>query len=144
MQIDFLHFTPWLSLAGGLVIGLAAALMMLGLGRIAGISGIVGGLLRLPQGDIAWRVAFVVGLLLSPWLANAFDVMPAARIDAAWTEVLMAGLLVGVGTRYAGGCTSGHGVCGLSRGSVRSLAATVTFMAAGFLTVLVQRHGLGG
>ncbi|WP_427307750.1 YeeE/YedE family protein [Cupriavidus sp. H39] len=144
MQIDFLHFTPWLSLAGGLVIGLAAALMMLGLGRIAGISGIVGGLLRLPHGDSAWRAAFVIGLLLSPWLANAFDVMPAARIDADWTEVLVAGLLVGVGTRYAGGCTSGHGVCGLSRGSVRSLAATVTFMAAGFLTVLVQRHGLGG
>ncbi|AMR82138.1 YeeE/YedE family protein [Cupriavidus nantongensis] len=144
MQIDFQHFTPWLSLAGGLVIGLAAALMILGLGRIAGISGIVGGLLRLPHGDTAWRAAFVVGLLLSPWLAIAFDAMPAARIDAGWTEVLVAGLLVGVGTRYAGGCTSGHGVCGLSRGSVRSLAATVTFMAAGFLTVLVQRHVLGG
>ncbi|MEC3764079.1 YeeE/YedE family protein [Cupriavidus sp. SS-3] len=144
MQIDFQHFTPWLSLAGGLVIGLATALMMLGLGRIAGISGIVGGVLRLPQGDTAWRAAFVIGLLLSPWLAFAFDAMPAARIDAGWTEVLVAGLLVGVGTRYAGGCTSGHGVCGLSRGSVRSLAATVTFMAAGFLTVLVQRHVMGG
>ncbi|SPD69046.1 conserved membrane protein of unknown function (plasmid) [Cupriavidus taiwanensis] len=144
MQIDFQHFTPCLSLAGGLVIGLATALMMLGLGRIAGISGIVGGVLRLPQGDTAWRAAFVIGLLLSPWLAFAFDAMPAARIDAGWTEVLVAGLLVGVGTRYAGGCTSGHGVCGLSRGSVRSLAATVTFMAAGFLTVLVQRHVLGG
>ncbi|MBB2920286.1 YeeE/YedE family protein [Cupriavidus alkaliphilus] len=144
MQIDFQHFTPWLSLAGGLVIGLAAALMILGLGRIAGISGIIGGLLRLPQGDTAWRAAFVIGLLLSPWLATAFDAMPAARIDAGWTEVLVAGVLVGVGTRYAGGCTSGHGVCGLSRGSVRSLAATVTFMAAGFLTVLVHRHVLGG
>lgn len=144
MQIDLTHFTPWLSLAGGLVIGLAAATMMLGLGRIAGISGIVGGLLRLPRGDSAWRAAFVIGLLLSPWLAAAFDALPAARIDAGWTEVLLAGLLVGLGTRYAGGCTSGHGVCGLSRGSVRSLAATVTFMAAGFLTVLVQRHWLGG
>ncbi|WP_454753520.1 YeeE/YedE family protein [Cupriavidus necator] len=143
MQIDFTHFTPWLSLTGGLVIGLAAALMILGLGRIAGISGIVGGLLTLPHGDTRWRVAFVAGLLLAPWLANALGAMPQAHIDASWGQVLAAGLLVGIGTRYAGGCTSGHGVCGLSRGSVRSLVATLTFMAAGFLTVLVQRHLLG-
>ncbi|MCY1216030.1 hypothetical protein D9M72_278920 [compost metagenome] len=101
-------------------------------------------MLSLPHGDTAWRAAFIAGLLLAPWLAGAFGAMPHARIDAGWGTVLAAGLLVGIGTRYAGGCTSGHGVCGLSRGSVRSLVATLTFMAAGFLTVLVQRHLLGG
>ncbi|KWR74689.1 YeeE/YedE family protein [Cupriavidus sp. IDO] len=144
MQIDFTHFTPWLSLAGGLVIGVAAAVLVLFNGRIAGISGILGGLLTRPHGDTRWRVAFLAGLLAAPVLATALGVMPAPQIDASWAEVLVAGLLVGVGTRYASGCTSGHGVCGISRGSVRSLVATATFMATGFLTVLVQRHLLGG
>lgn len=144
MQIDLQHFTPIASLAGGLLIGLAAALLVWFNGRIAGISGIVGGLLRNPRGDRSWRVAFLVGMLAAPLLAVAFDVMPDARIDAGWGTVLVAGFLVGIGTRYASGCTSGHGVCGLSRGSVRSLVATLVFMAAGFVTVFVQRHLMGG
>lgn len=144
MQIDLQHFTPWAALAGGLLIGLAAALLMLFNGRIAGISGIVGGLLRGPRGERGWRVAFLAGMLAAPLLATALAWSPVARIDAGWGTVLLAGFLVGIGTRYASGCTSGHGVCGLSRGSMRSLVATLTFMAAGFVTVYVQRHVLGG
>lgn len=144
MLIDFTHFTPWLSLAGGLIIGLAAAMLVLFNGRIAGISGILGGLLSLPRHDMAWRIAFLAGLLFAPIMAALFDVPPVAQISASWPEVLLAGLLVGAGTRYASGCTSGHGVCGISRGSVRSLVATLTFMAAGFITVFVRRHLIGG
>lgn len=150
MTIDFPHFTPGASLAGGAVIGVAAALLLLFLGRIAGISGILGGLLGLQgrdsswRGDIGWRVAFVAGLLAAPMLLAAFGNPIAPTIEAGWPRVIAAGLLVGIGTRYASGCTSGHGVCGLSRGSVRSLAATLTFMAGGFATVFVTRHLLGG
>ena len=144
MQIDLQHFTPVASLVGGLLIGLAAALLVFFNGRIAGISGIVGGLLRWPRGDKSWRLAFVAGMLAAPLLAVALDKAPAVQVDAGWGTVLVAGFLVGVGTRYASGCTSGHGVCGLSRGSMRSLVATLTFMAAGFVTVFVQRHLIGG
>ena len=144
MTLDLMHFTPGLSLIGGLIIGLAAALLVLFNGRIAGISGIVGHLLTLPRGDSGWRVAFLAGLLAAPALAGVFHIMSDTQIDAGWGGVLAAGFLVGIGTRYAGGCTSGHGVCGLSRGSIRSLVATMTFMAAGFVTVFVQRHLFGG
>lgn len=144
MQIDLEHFTPVASLVGGLLIGLAAALLMFFNGRIAGISGIVGGLLRWPRGDKSWRLAFVAGMLAAPLLSVALDMAPVVQVDAGWDTVLVAGFLVGVGTRYASGCTSGHGVCGLSRGSMRSLVATLTFMAAGFVTVFVQRHLIGG
>lgn len=144
MQIDFQHFTPVASLVGGLLIGLAAASLVFFNGRIAGISGIVGGLLRWPRGDKSWRLAFLAGMLAAPLLSVALDMAPVVQVDAGWGTVLVAGFLVGVGTRYASGCTSGHGVCGLSRGSMRSLVATLTFMAAGFATVFVQRHLIGG
>ena len=140
MIIDWTHFTPWSSLAGGLLIGLATALLLLLSGRIAGISGIVGGLLRPGKGDVAWRVAFVAGLLAAPLVFAMVAPLPQVRIDAGTATLIVAGLLVGVGTRYGSGCTSGHGVSGLSRGSRRSLVATASFMAAGFLTVFVVRH----
>ncbi len=142
-MIDWPHFTPWTSLAGGVLIGIAAALFLLLNGRIAGISGILGGLLRPAAGDIAWRVAFILGLIGSPLLFQMFSPLPAVQIDADTATLIVAGLLVGVGTRYGSGCTSGHGVCGLSRLSPRSLVATGAFMAAGFVTVFVVRHLLG-
>lgn len=142
MQIDFLHFTPWSAVAGGALIGGAAAILILFNGRIAGISGILGGLLSVPKGDAGWRTAFIVGLCAAPLLAMVAGLTVQPEVEASWLEVGAAGLLVGVGTRYAGGCTSGHGVCGLSRGALRSLAATVTFMAAGFITVFVRLHWL--
>ena len=143
MTIDWNAFTPWQALAGGALIGVAAALFLLLNGRIAGISGIVGGLLRPAPGDWQWRLAFVAGVVLAPVLYALVTVLPAIRIDASAPMLAIAGLLVGVGTRYGSGCTSGHGVCGLSRRSPRSLAATLAFMGAGFVTVYVTRHLLG-
>ena len=140
MNIAWQHFTPWSALAGGMLIGLAAALLILFNGRIAGISGIVGGLLRPRQGDVGWRIAFLAGLVGTPLLWQLWLALPAVRIDAGAPALVAAGLLVGVGVRYGAGCTSGHGVCGLSRWSPRSLAATCVFMAAGFLTVYLLRH----
>jgi uncharacterized membrane protein YedE/YeeE len=139
MTIAWTAFTPWASLAGGLLVGVAAAMLILFNGRIAGISGIVGGLLRPVRGDVGWRAAFVAGLLAAPlaWLAIA--AAPRLHVAASVPALVAAGLLVGVGTRLGSGCTSGHGVCGISRGSLRSLAATATFMGAGF----VVRHVLG-
>lgn len=146
MTLDTLHFTPWTALAGGVLIGVAAVWLMLATGRIAGISGIAGGLLRPVAGDVGWRVAFVVGLMAAPWAYRAVAVVPAAQIDASAAMLIAAGVLVGFGTRLGSGCTSGHGVCGLSRLSWRSLVATLCFMAMGFLTVFVVRHvlNLGG
>ena len=143
MNIDWNAFTPSASLAGGGLIGLAAAMFVLLNGRIAGISGILGGLLKPGKGDISWRVAFVLGLVTSPLVYALFTAVPAPHIDVSWNALVLAGLLVGMGTRYGSGCTSGHGVCGLSRLSPRSLAATVAFMGAGFFTVFVIRHLLG-
>jgi uncharacterized membrane protein YedE/YeeE len=143
MIIDWQNFTPWSSLAGGVLIGLAAALFVLMNGRIAGISGVLGGLLQPRAGDIAWRLAFVAGILLAPTLYGIVTALPAATIEADYPVLIAAGLLVGVGTRFGSGCTSGHGVCGLSRLSPRSLVATMSFMAAGFATVFVTRHLLG-
>ena len=143
MDIDWNAFTPYASLGGGLLIGLAAAMFVLLNGRIAGISGILGGLLNPVKGDVSWRVAFVVGLVASPLLYALFATAPTPDIDASWGAMVLAGLLVGIGTRYGSGCTSGHGVCGLSRLSPRSLAATSAFMGAGFVTVFVIRHVLG-
>ena len=139
-MIDWNHFTPWSALGGGLLIGLAAALFVLLNGRIAGISGIVGGLLRPASGDTGWRVAFLVGLVGAPLVWALFGGVAQVRIDAGLPALIAAGLLVGIGTRYGAGCTSGHGVCGISRFSPRSLAATAVFMAAGFATVFVLRH----
>ena len=143
MLIDWNHFTPGLSLAGGVLLGLASALFILVNGRILGISGILGGLLIPKAGDVAWRVAFVLGLLAAPMLYAGLLGPWEVRIEAGWGTVVAAGLLVGIGTRYASGCTSGHGVCGLSRLSPRSLVATVSFMAAGFVVVYLVRHALG-
>lgn len=143
MAIAWNEFTPWSALAGGMLIGLAAAMFVLLNGRIAGISGVIGGLFKPVQGDVAWRAAFVLGLVGAPWLYALFAALPQPRIDASFGALVIAGLLVGVGTRYGSGCTSGHGVCGLARLSPRSLAATVAFMAAGFATVFVTRHVLG-
>jgi uncharacterized membrane protein YedE/YeeE len=142
MTIDWTHFTPWASLIGGIAIGLAAAVLVLVSGRIAGISGILGGLLAPSRGDIAWRIAFIAGLLFAPAVYRLSDRLPTPTIEAGYPLLLLAGLLVGMGTRYGSGCTSGHGVCGLSRLSPRSLAATVAFMLAGFATVFVMRHVL--
>ncbi|MDB5844340.1 MAG: YeeE/YedE [Polaromonas sp.] len=140
MTIDWTHFTPWTALAGGALIGLAAALFLLLNGRIAGISGVLGGLLRPARGDIAWRAAFVLGLVAAPLAYRLVGPLPVPQIDADYAALTVAGLLVGVGTRYGAGCTSGHGVCGLARLSPRSLVATAGFMAAGFATVFVIRH----
>jgi uncharacterized membrane protein YedE/YeeE len=143
MTIDWNHFTPWASLAGGILLGLASALFILVNGRILGISGILGGLLLPKRADAGWRVAFVLGMLAAPatlaWIAPA-ALIAAPRIDAGYVAVVIAGLLVGYGTRLGSGCTSGHGVCGLSRLSPRSLVATSSFMAAGFAIVYVMRH----
>lgn len=140
MQIDWNHFTPWASLLGGILLGLSASLFILVNGRILGISGIVGGLLNARSGDAAWRLAFVLGLVVAPAVYALVGGPVAATVDAGWATVIVAGLLVGVGTRYGAGCTSGHGVCGLSRLSPRSLVATLAFMGAGFAIVFVVRH----
>ena len=140
MNIDWNAFTPWSALIGGMLIGLAAAMFALLNGRIAGISGVMGGLLEPMRGDVGWRVAFLGGMVGAPLVYGLFSVLPAVRIDASYGALIAAGLLVGVGTRYGSGCTSGHGVCGLSRLSPRSLVATATFMGAGFVMVFVLRH----
>ena len=144
MVIDWSHFTPWASLAGGALIGLAVSAFVLLNGRVAGISGILGGFLFVPSPDRYWRFAFLAGLVLSLPVWQILAPRPEFQIDAGWGTVTVAGLLVGLGTRYAGGCTSGHGVCGLSRLSMRSLVATLSFMAAGFAVVFVLRHMAGG
>ncbi|WP_371765735.1 YeeE/YedE family protein [Massilia sp.] len=143
MQIDWLHFTPWASLAGGILIGLATALLLLANGRVAGISGILGGLLRPTRGDIAWRVTFILGLFGAPLVWLSMRAMPPAQIDHSPALLAVGGLLVGIGTRFGNGCTSGHGVCGIARLSPRSLLATACFLAAGFVTVFIVRHVLG-
>ncbi len=142
-MIDWNNFTPWTSLAGGLMIGIATALFLVFNGRIAGISGIVGGLLTPARGDIAWRLAFVGGLVLSPLVFSSIAPLPQVHIEAGYPVLILAGLLVGIGTRYGSGCTSGHGVCGLSRRSPRSMVATAAFMFAGFVTVYIVRHLVG-
>ncbi len=131
------------SLSGGLLIGLAAAMFVLLNGRIAGISGILGGLLQADKGDKIWRVLFLLGMVAAPFVYRMAFTLPAVTIEAGTVQLIIAGLLVGIGTRYASGCTSGHGVCGISRGSIRSVAATLTFMMAGFITVYLTRHLLG-
>lgn len=143
MSIDWSHFTPWSALYGGALIGLAATLLILLNGRIAGICGIVGSLLRPQRGDIGWRAAFLAGLVAAPLIWQLFATLPDIEIDAGYGPLVIAGLLVGVGTRYGSGCTSGHGVCGISRLSPRSIVATLSFMFSGFVTVYLMRHGLG-
>lgn len=141
-MIDWQSFTPASAFTGGMIIGLATALLLLITGRIAGISGIVGGLVELRRGDFAWRAAFVSGLLLAPWLWQWLGELPPVHIETSHTVLALAGLAVGIGTRYGSGCTSGHGVCGLSRLSPRSMVATVLFMIMGMMVVYVVRHSL--
>jgi uncharacterized membrane protein YedE/YeeE len=141
MQIDWLAFTPGPALLGGVILGVAAALFVLLHGRILGISGIVSGLLSPKVGDSDWRIVLVLGILSAPfWAAILFGIHTEIVIDADWLAIILAGLLVGFGASYGSGCTSGHGVCGLSRLSPRSLVATLTFMGAGFLIVFIIRH----
>jgi len=143
MVIDWVNFTPWASLSGGILLGLAAAFFILVNGRVLGISGILGGLLPPKAGDAGWRIAFLLGMLAAPLtygLLAPAGFVQAPRIDADFATIVVAGLLVGLGTRYGSGCTSGHGVCGLSRLSPRSLVATLAFMGAGFAMVFVVRH----
>jgi len=139
-MIDWNSFTPATALAGGILIGVAAAMLVLFNGRIAGISGIVGGLLQPRPGDVGWRIAFLAGMIGAPLVYAVFGALPEVHIEADTPTLIVAGLLVGAGTRYGAGCTSGHGVCGLSRLSPRSLLATLSFMAAGFATVFFIRH----
>ncbi len=140
MNIDWTNFTPWTSLAGGLMIGVASAMFLFFNGRIAGISGIAGGLLRPLRGDIAWRIAFISGLVISPLVFALAAPLPKVTIESGYPVLILAGLLVGIGTRYGSGCTSGHGICGLSRRSPRSMVATTAFMFAGFVSVYIVRH----
>ncbi len=149
MIIDWTNFTPWTALAGGALIGLAAALLFLALGRIAGISGILGSLLEERSAEAGWRVAFLIGLLVAPGVWATVSPgglpLPAHTVDSprSWAILTVAGLLVGFGTRLANGCTSGHGVCGLARFSTRSLVAVLCFMGSGMATVFVTRHLTG-
>ncbi len=137
MTIDFAHFTPISSLVGGGLIGLAAIGLIHFCGRIAGISGILGGMLNKQTRTEGWRIAFLVGLIGSPVLYALFLPLPEINVQTSWPLIAVAGLLVGIGVRLGSGCTSGHGVCGLSRFSGRSLAATLTFMATGIVTATV-------
>ena len=147
MTIAWDSFTPWGALSGGLLIGTASALFLLGNGRIAGIAGVLASPLHaLTNGQSlrpeSTRLAFIGGLLVAPWAWQLFWPLPAAHVDVGWPGLVAAGLLVGVGVRMGNGCTSGHGVCGLSRFSVRSLANVLAFMGAGFATVALLRHVL--
>jgi uncharacterized membrane protein YedE/YeeE len=143
MLIDWNHFTPWSALGGGALIGVATALFILLNGRIAGITGIIGGLFTSRIHDAGWRLAFIIGLIAAPLIWQLFSHLPSIEIAANNNLLIIAGLIVGISTRYGSGCTSGHGVCGISRLSPRSIIATLAFMGTGFLTVFVVRHVLG-
>lgn len=143
MIIDWNNFTPWSALAGGVLIGISASLFILLNGRIAGITGIIGGLFRPVAHDAGWRIAFTLGLIAAPMVWLLFGQLPEIKIDAGYGLLIATGLIVGFSARYGSGCTSGHGVCGISRLSPRSIIATLAFMGTGFLTVYIMRHLLG-
>ncbi len=143
MLISWNNFTPWASLAGGALIGVAAFLFILFNGRIAGVSGVIGGLVKPNSHFEGWRIAFILGLILSPAIWQLFRQLPAIQVDTDYGLLIIAGLVVGISTRLSSGCTSGHGVCGISRLSPRSIIATLAFMSTGFMTVYVIRHLLG-
>ncbi len=137
-------FDPVSALFGGALIGLASVLLMMLTGRIAGISGILGGCLTLAAGDKVWRFAFILGLILAPVVSDVLGYpLPTPQMPASWVMIVIAGLLVGFGARLGGGCTSGHGVCGIARISTRSIVATGIFMAAAIVVVAIMRHGFG-
>ncbi|MBP2279465.1 putative membrane protein YedE/YeeE [Psychrobacter sp. PL19] len=141
IQIDWQAFTP-ISLVGGLILGVATVILLLGMGRIAGISGIASSLLK-PKRVEVWQILFVLGLVVSPLLYQLASPLPIMQVTSSLPLLVGAGLLVGFGTRLGSGCTSGHGICGNARLSPRSMAATVTFMLSGVLTVYIGRHLLG-
>jgi uncharacterized protein len=144
METVVAHFTPISAAIGGGLIGLSAVMLMLLTGRIAGISGIFGGLLDFSGDDKGWRIAFIAGLILAPLIAGVIGhQMPSPGMPASWSIIIVAGLLVGFGTRLGGGCTSGHGICGVARLSSRSVAATAIFMLAAIATVAITRHVFG-
>ena len=139
------NFTPLSAAIGGVLIGLSAVLLMLLTGRIAGISGIFSGLLNLRGEDKGWRIAFLAGLILAPIIAGWIGYgMAPPTLPANWVIITAAGLLIGFGTRLGGGCTSGHGICGVGRLSLRSIAATIVFMTTAVITVAITHHVLGG
>lgn len=139
-MINWTEATPINSLVGGILIGVAVSILILFNGKVAGISGILGGVLKLKAEDIGWRLLFLLGLLVSPVIYSIFFALPKVNFESGHWTVLTAGLLVGLGTRYGSGCTSGHGICGISRLSIRSLVATMTFMLAGVVTVFITHH----
>ncbi|WP_299329166.1 YeeE/YedE family protein [uncultured Psychrobacter sp.] len=141
IQIDWQVFTP-ISLVGGLILGVATVILLLGIGRIAGISGITSSLLK-PKRIEMWQVLFIAGLVLSPLLYSVFRPLPDIEVTTSLPLLIAAGLLVGFGTRLGSGCTSGHGICGNARLSPRSMVATATFMAFGIITVFIGRQVLG-
>jgi hypothetical protein len=143
MSIDWLNFTPWSALSGGALIGLAASVFVLANGRITGISGLLGSVLQWGSDGWGEKALFLLGLLLAPLFWTLFAAFPMIQFQTGWVGLVLAGLLVGVGSRYGSGCTSGHGVCGISRLSPRSIVATLCFMSVGFATVYVVRHVLG-
>lgn len=134
------NFTPWTSLLGGILIGISASIMILMNGRIAGISGIVGSISSAHRADIPWRITFIAGLVISPFIYLLFGDIPVINLQASHMQIVAAGLLVGLGSRLGSGCTSGHGVCGIARLSIRSMVATIVLIAAGMLTVYLMRH----
>jgi uncharacterized membrane protein YedE/YeeE len=137
-------FDPVSALFGGGLIGLASALLMLLNGRIAGVSGILGGALAMSAADKIWRLAFIAGLIAAPIFIGLFGhLLPEPQMPASWLLIVIAGALVGFGARYGGGCTSGHGVCGIARLSARSIAATAIFMLSAIAVVAIMRHGFG-
>ncbi|MEQ4624395.1 MULTISPECIES: YeeE/YedE family protein [Providencia] len=145
MSIDWANFTPWSAAIGGLLIGLAVSVLLLLNGRIAGISGILGGVLKPIVGDTAWKVAFIVGIMVAPAIFSFFFYAPEVIISTSTPFIIIAGLLVGFGTRLGSGCTSGHGICGMARFSRRSIVAVMTFMIVAFATVaIVNTFGLRG
>jgi uncharacterized protein len=143
MSTLWANLSPWPSLAGGLLVGIAVAILILFNGRIAGISGILGDLLKPAQGESAWRITFVLGMMLSPLVYGIVSELPAVEVSANLWQLIVAGFLVGIGTRYASGCTSGHGICGVARLSRRSIVATALFMLSGMAVVYVMRHLVG-
>ena len=145
MRIDWSHFTPLESLGGGFLIGLAAGAFIIAHGRIMGVSGILGGIVRPLKGDFLWRASFMLGLIAAPFIARLAGLLPEARIEGSLVQLMIAGLLVGFGTALGSGCTSGHGVCGIARLSPRSIVATILFVGSGMVTVwAVRAFGLGG
>ena len=142
MRIDWLNFTPWPALAGGLLVGLAAALLINLNGRVLGASGAIAGLMP-PQGDAGWRLSLIAGIFAAPFALMPFNAAAAPQFESGTLTIVIAGLLVGFGTRLGTGCTSGHGVCGISRMSTRSIVATLVFVLVGVATVFIARHILG-